>query len=172
MVSGWAKSLPVNLTIWPESTAAWTRSTAPWKDSSVTSAGSSPFASMTRPTESASSISIDTLPFSLGSSKSCSIDSTGPVSSSFQAIPVMPDCHGSEYSRSGSKGGLACASIRFTMFGIRSLSSFCTQPSPISSPGKRELSVKTKMSRSMPRPCESGPWTFAKYSALSLISSK
>ena len=31
---------------------------------------------------------------------------------------------------------------------------------------------KTKMSRSIPRPCDSGPWTFAKYDALSLMSSK
>jgi hypothetical protein len=142
------------------------------KASSSTVPGSSPFASMTRPMESASSISIETLPLSLGSSNSCSIDSTGPVRSSFQAMPVIPDCQGSEYSRSGSKGGLACASIRFSMFGISSLSSFCTHPSPIRSPGKRELSVNTKMSRLIPWPFESGPCTFAKYSALSLISSK
>ena len=58
------------------------------------------------------------------------------------------------------------------MFGMRSLSSSSTQPWSTSSPGKRELSVNTKMSRSIPSPCESGPCTFAKYSALSLISSK
>jgi hypothetical protein len=172
LVSGCAKSLPVNFTTWPESTAACTRSTAAWKVSSETVPGSSPFASMTRPTVSAISSSSETLPFSFVSSKSCSIESTGPVRSSFQAMPVIPDCHGSEYSRSGSKGGLACASIRFSMFGMRSLSSFCTQPSPMRSPGYRELSVNTKMSRSMPWPCDKGPWTLAKYSSLSLISSK
>ncbi len=171
-VSGWAKSLPVKRTICPESTAAWTRSAARLNVSSLTEAGSSPFASITRPTESASSISIETLPLSFGSSRSCSIDSTGPVRSSFHAIPVIPDCQGSEYSRSGSNGGLACASMRFSMFGISSLSSFCTHSCSMSSPGKRELSVNTKMSRSIPWPCESGPCTFAKYSALSLISSK
>ena len=35
-----------------------------------------------------------------------------------------------------------------------------------------DIDEKTKRSRSMPFPCESGPWTLAKYSALSLISSK
>ena len=94
------------------------------------------------------------------------------MSSSFHAIPVIPDCHGSEYSRLGSNGGLACASTRFSMFGMRLVSSFCTQPSLTRMPGKRELSVNTKMSRSIPSPCDSGPCTFAKYSALSLISSK
>ena len=126
---------------------------------------------MTSPTESAISMSIVTLPLRAGSFSSCSTDSTGPVTSSFQAMPVMPDCQGSEYSRFGSNGGLACASIRLEMFGIRSLSSFSAQPLLIMRPGKRELSVRTMMSLSIPRPCESGPWIFPKYWALSLMSS-
>ena len=38
-------------------------------------------------------------------------------------------------------------------------------------PGKRELSVRTMMSRSIPRPCDKRPWIFPKYVALSLTSS-
>ena len=57
------------------------------------------------------------------------------------------------------------------MFGIRFLSSFSTHSLLTSSAGKRELSVMTMMSRSIPRPCESGPWIFPKYVALSLTSS-
>ncbi len=55
VVSGCAKSFPVKRTTCPESTAACTRSIAALKLSSVTAPGSSPFASITRPTESASS---------------------------------------------------------------------------------------------------------------------
>ena len=84
----------------------------------------------------------------------------------------MPDCHGSEYVRSGSNGGLACASMRFAMFGILSLSSSSTQPLSIISPRKRSLSVRTMMSRSIDWPCESGRWIFPKYSAFELMSSK
>ena len=126
---------------------------------------------MTSPTESAISISIVTLPLSAGSVRSCSTDSTGPVTSSFHAMPVMPDCHGSEYLRSGSNGGCCCAVIRLDMFGMRSGTSGSAQPRSIMRPGNRELSVRTMMSRSIPRPCDSGPWIFPKYWALSLISS-
>ena len=39
----------------------------------------------------------------------------------------MPDCHGAEYSRLGSKAGLSSASLRFFLtFGIADLSSFWT----------------------------------------------
>ena len=103
-----------------------------------------------------------TLPFSFGSSSNCSTDSTGPVTLSFHAIPVIPDCQGRLYVRSGSNVGLFCASIRLTMFGILSFWSGSTQSLFTSSCGYRELSVKTKMSRSIDRPCESGPATFAK----------
>ncbi len=57
------------------------------------------------------------------------------------------------------------------MFGIALLSSFSAQPLSIRRPGKRELSVRTMMSRSIDWPCESGPWIFPKYDALSLMSS-
>jgi hypothetical protein len=40
----------------------------------------------------------------------------------------MPDCHGSVYSRSGSKFGCFWTSTRFFMFGIADLSSFSAQP--------------------------------------------
>ena len=50
-----------------------------------------------------------TLPLSFGSSKSCVTVVTGPVSSSFHAMPSMPESHGSENSRFGSNGGCAWA---------------------------------------------------------------
>jgi hypothetical protein len=95
-----------------------------------------------------------------------------PVSFVFVAIPVMPDCHGIEYSRFGSKLGSRSASWRLSKFGIALLSSFSAQPLSISRLGKRELSVRTMMSRSIDCPCESGRWIFPKYVALSLTSSK
>src|SRR4029078_1273028 len=110
--SGWAESFPVKRRIWPESTAFWIRSTAAFHDASVTLEGSSPLSSITSPGVSPMPFSAVTLPLSFGSSNSCVIEVMGPVSFSFQAIPVMPDCHGREYLRSGSNGGLACASIR------------------------------------------------------------
>ena len=58
------------------------------------------------------------------------------------------------------------------MFGIFSLSSGSTQPLSSIRPRNRSLSVSTMMSRSIPRPCESGPWIFPKYSGLELMSSK
>ena len=94
-----------------------------------------------------------------------------PVTFLFVAMPVMPDCQGMEYSRSGSKLGWRSESCRFLKFGMALLSSFSAQPLSISRPGKRELSVRTMMSRSIERPCESGPWIFPKYEALSLMSS-
>ena len=75
---------------------------------------------------------------------------TGPVTSSFQAIPSIPENQGSVNSRFGSNGGLACASMRFEMFGMRLLSSFSAQSLSRYSPRKRSLSVETMMSRSMP----------------------
>ena len=87
-------------------------------------------------------------------------------------MPVMPDCHGRLYSRLGSKLGFLSVSWRFLMLGIALLSSFSAQPLSIRSPGKRELSVRTMMSRSIDWPCESGRWIFPKYVALSLMSSK
>jgi hypothetical protein len=77
-------------------------------------------------------------------------------------MPLIPDAHGRLYSRSGSNGGCAWASIRLEMFGIRLLSSFCTHSFETRIPGNRELSVITIRSRSIPRPCESGPWIFPK----------
>ena len=127
---------------------------------------------MTSPIVSPIPLSAVILPLSFGSSSSCVIEVTGPVSFSFQAIPVIPDCHGNDQVRSGSNGGDACASIRFTMFGISSLLSSSTQPLLFMSPRKRSLSVSTMMSRSIPLPCESGPWIFPKYSAFELMSSK
>ena len=85
-----------------------------------------------------------------------------PVSFVFVAIPVMPDCHGIEYSRFGSKLGCRSASWRLSKFGIALLSSFSAQPLSISRPGKRELSVSTTMSRSIDWPCDSGLWIFPK----------
>jgi hypothetical protein len=87
-------------------------------------------------------------------------------------MPSIPESHGNEYSRSGSNGGCCCAAIRFETFGIRSLSSFCAHPCVMYWPSGRSLSVETMMSRPMPSPEESGPWTFAKYCPLSLMSSK
>ena len=75
---------------------------------------------------------------------------TGPVSSSFHAIPSIPENQGSVYSRFGSKGGAACAGMRFVMFGMRFLSSFSAQSFDRYSPRKRSLSVETMMSRSIP----------------------
>ncbi len=138
----------------------------------MTFAGSSPLSSITSGGVSPIPFRAVTFPFSLGSSNSCVIEVTGPVSFSFQAMPVIPDCHGSEYVRSGSNGGLFCASIRLEMFGIRSLSSSSTQPLSIISPRKRSLSVRTMMSRSIEFPCESGRWIFPKYSPFELMSSK
>jgi hypothetical protein len=57
-------------------------------------------------------------------------------------------------------------------FGIALRSSFSSQPLSIRMAGKRELSVRTMMSRSIDWPCESGRWIFPKYVALSLMSSK
>jgi hypothetical protein len=164
--------LPVNFRIWPESTAFWIRSIAAFHVASVTFEGSSPLSSITSGGVSPMPFSAVTLPFSFGSSNSWVIEVTGPVSFSFHAMPVIPDCHGSEYVRSGSNGGLFCASIRFPMFGIRSLSSFSTQPLSIIRPRKRSLSVRTMMSRSIELPCDSGRWIFPKYSAFELMSSK
>ena len=77
-------------------------------------------------------------------------------------MPVIPDCHGRLYSRFGSKLGCCKESCRFLMFGIALLSSFSAQPLSISRPGKRELSVRTMMSRSIDWPCDSGRWIFPK----------
>ena len=84
----------------------------------------------------------------------------------------MPDCHGIEYSRSGSNGGLFWTSSRLSKFGICSRSSASSQFSSIIRPGYRELSVMTMISRSIPSPFESGPWIFPKYSSWELVSSK
>src|SRR3954452_21862181 len=86
-------------------------------------------------------------------------------------MPVMPDCHGSEYSRFGSQPGCFCTSSRFFMFGIDCLSSFSSQPSLIMRPGKPDESVITMMSVLIPWPCESGPWIFPKYDWFSLMPS-
>ncbi len=134
--SGPVYSLPVNWRIWPLSTALRTRSSAAVNASSVTDVGSSPFSFITEPSVSAISESSVTLPLSAGSSSSCSMDVIGvEVSFSLYAMPVIPDCHGSEYSRSGSNDGLSWASIRLEKFGILSLSSGSSQPSPTISPG-------------------------------------
>ena len=108
------------------------------------------------------------------SSSSWSIVVTGlpPVSFVFVAIPVIPDCHGQAVLAVGSKLGCASESCRFLMFGIALLSSCSAQPLSIRSPGKRELSVRTMMSRSIDWPCDSGRWILPKYEALSLMSSK
>ena len=95
----------VNWRIWPASTAFWTRARALLKDASVTFAGSSPFSSMISPSVSPIEFQTPILPFSFGSSSSCLTEVTGPVTSSFQAMPSMPESQGSEYSRSGSNGG-------------------------------------------------------------------
>ena len=119
---------------------------------------------MTSDIASAISLRSVTFPFRFASSSSWSIIVTGlpPVSFVFVAIPVMPDCHGIEYSRFGSKLGSLSASWRLPKFGIAFLSSFSAQPLSISRPGKRELSVSTTMSRSIDCPCESGRWIFPK----------
>jgi len=67
-----------------------------------------------------------TLPLSLGSVRSCSIDVTGPVSFLLKAIPVMPDCHGRLYSRLGSQVGCWSVETRLASFGIALLSFFWT----------------------------------------------
>ncbi len=67
-----------------------------------------------------------TFPFSFGSSSSCSIEVTSPARSGSKPIPVIPDCHGSVYSRFGSKLGDASVSTRLLMFGMADLSSFST----------------------------------------------
>ncbi len=66
------------------------------KVSGVTFDGSSPLPSIVSPTESASSSSIDTLPLRFGSVKNCSIVRIGFVCFLFQAMPVIPENHGSE----------------------------------------------------------------------------
>src|SRR6266850_4708276 len=86
-------------------------------------------------------------------------------------MPVMPDCHGSEYSREGSHAGCCCTDWRFFAFGIALLSSFSTQPSSIIRDGRPEASVRTMTSRPTECPCESGPWIFPKNESLSLMSS-
>src|SRR3954466_16376810 len=86
-------------------------------------------------------------------------------------MPVMPDCHGSEYSRLGSQPGGCCPSIRFLMFGIDCLSSFSSQPSLIMRPGKPDESVITMPSVLIPSAGESGPWDVPKYDWFSLMSS-
>ena len=88
---------------------------------------------------------------------------TGPVSLSFHAMPSIPENQGSVNSRFVSNGGCSCAGMRFLMLGIRLLSSFSAQSLFRYSPRERSLSVETMMSRSMPCPCDSRPWTFAKY---------
>src|SRR3954453_3985038 len=86
-------------------------------------------------------------------------------------MPVMPDCHGSEYSRLGSHVGCICTSSRFFMFGIDGFSIFSSQPSLIIRPGKPDESVMTMMSRPIDCPRASGPWIFPKNDGLSLMSS-
>ncbi len=63
--------------------------------SSVTFAGSSPFSSITRPSVSPIWFQTPTLPFRLGSSRSCVTLVTGPVTLEFHAIPSIPENHGS-----------------------------------------------------------------------------
>src|SRR4051795_4096487 len=86
-------------------------------------------------------------------------------------MPVMPDCHGSEYSRLGSQAGCCCTSSRFFMFGMEGLSSFSSQPSLTIRPGKPDESVITMMSWPIDCPRASGPWIFPKYDWFSLMSS-
>ena len=107
---------------------------------------------------SAISVRSVTFPFRLSSSSSWStvVITLPPLASTFVAIPAIPDVQGRLYSRAGSNGGLCCAAMRFSMLGIRSLSSFWTNSCLTRRPGKRELSVLTMMSRSIPRPWESG----------------
>ena len=126
---------------------------------------------MTRPSVSPIEFQTPTLPLNFGSVRSCVTVVTGPVSSSFQAIPSIPENQGRVYSRFGSKGGLACASMRFAKFGMRSLSSFSAQPCEMYSPSGRSLSVETMMSRPIPCPWLRRPWIVAKYSELELMSS-
>ena len=83
--------------------------------------------SMMSPSVSPMEFHTPTLPLSFGSVRSCVTVVTGPVTSSFHAMPSMPENHGSVYSRFGSKGGLACAAMRLEMFGMSSLSSFSAQ---------------------------------------------
>ncbi len=87
----------------PQSWAFWITASARSNASSVTFAGSSPFSSMTRPSVSPIEFHTPTFPFSFGSSRSCVTVVTGPVSSSFHAIPSIPENQGSVYSRFGSK---------------------------------------------------------------------
>ena len=95
----------------------------------------------------------------------------GSVIFSFHAIPSIPENQGSVYSRFGSNPGLACASMRFAMFGMRVLSSFCAQPLREVLAEERSLSVETMMSRPMPCPWRRRPWTVAKYSEFELMFS-
>ena len=83
----------------------------------------------------------------------------------------MPENHGNVYSRFGSNGGLACTSMRLEMFGMRLLSNFSAQSLSRYTPRYLSLSVETMMSRPMPCPCASRPWTVAKYSGFPLMSS-
>ena len=46
-------------------------------------------------------------------------------------MPVVPACHGSEYSPVGSDGGLTRLGTRFLEFGILSSGSFSNQPRSI-----------------------------------------
>ena len=70
------------------------------------------------------------LPFSLGSLEELRRSTlTGPVMSSFHAIPVIAGLpRGASTSGRGRTGGAACAAMRLSMFGIRLLWSLLTQP--------------------------------------------
>ena len=86
-------------------------------------------------------------------------------------MPVIPDCHGSVYSRFGSKPGCFWTSTRLVMFVITSLSSFSAQPFLDHERRYCSLSVRTMMSLLIDWPRESGPWIFPKYSEFELMSS-
>ena len=58
------------------------------------------------------------------------------------------------------------------MFGIRLLSSFSTQPLSSIRPRKRVVVGQDDDVAVDAWPCESGPWTFPKYSGFALMSSK
>ena len=98
--------------------------------SSVKFEGSLPCQAMITPIVSRISESTETRPLSAGShSWSTEVIVSVPMASLslalFQPREPKPDCHGSVYSRVGSKETFCSLGMRFFAFGISALSSFC-----------------------------------------------
>ena len=81
-------------------------------------------------------------------------------------MPVVPACHGIEYSPVGSDGGLNRLGTRFLEFGILSSGSFSNQPRLISRAAIQYVGAIRFGPIGLP--ADRSGWILAKYSLLSL----